>query len=173
MTFSDWSALAEIVSALGVIVTLLYLAKEVRDLRKRTLFDSLQNVRKEFLDLFDRTTSTPEIADIFARGLNDMKSLSKAEMGCFHSHLHAMHHGFGSVWNLYNAGQLAEAEMVGVRNIFLSYLLTPGGREWWDSIKPIPPPYYIRYIGDALLEAAGKVKPANQDFPWFQLRENP
>jgi len=168
MSLAEWSVIAEIISALGVIVTLLYLAYEIRNATKKSLYDSLQNVRKEFLDIFDQTTKTPEIADIFARGLNDMKSLSRAEMGTFHSYLHAMHHGFGSVWNLYNVGQIAEAEMIGVRNIFISYLLTPGGREWWESIMHIPPPYYIEFIGNSLKEAEGNVKPATEDFLWFR-----
>ena len=78
----DWEmvgALGEIVGALGVIATLIYLARQIR-------ISNAASRRATMQELIDRThhqmsqlTSEGELARIFARGLTDFDSLGPAE----------------------------------------------------------------------------------------------
>ena len=83
MNSSDWSTLAEIVSAVAVVISLIYLAIQVHRNTRQMQSQGVETVRKEFLSNFDATTKTPSDARLFRDGLNRFDQLDPNDQACF------------------------------------------------------------------------------------------
>jgi hypothetical protein len=168
MEISDWGIIAEIVSAIGIIVTLIYLAIQVHQNTRQEEFQGLQAAILRFLNNVDSITRTEEDAEIFRKGVNYFEDLPSAEQGSFHSKMHSLLHGFHSIWILYKSGILPEYELVAMRRIYVELLMSPGGGQWWKSFKHIPPPHLVAYLDEEVEKARGTINPANQAYPWLR-----
>ena len=168
MVFSDWSVIAELVSALGIIITLIYLAIQVHQNTRQEEFQGLQAAILRFLNNVDGITKTEEDAEVFRRGLNHFSDLPAATQGSFHSKMHSLLHGFHSIWILYKSGILPEYELVAMRQIYVELLMSPGGRQWWETFKHIPPPHLVAYLDEEIQKSEGTIVPANLAYPWLR-----
>ncbi len=167
----NWEAIgtiAEIAGAVGVIVSLIYLAIQVRHNSRQTGSQALQVAIHTYLNNYDHATSTSENVEVLRRGLNDFASLSSNEQGCLHSLLHPLNHGFNSVLTMHRAGLLPKDELVAIRGTYIAFLITPGGRIWWESFKHVPPPSFVAYIDEAMREADGSIEKATEQLPWLK-----
>ena len=167
----NWNAIgstAEAVGALGVFISLIYLAIQVRQNTKQEEFQSLQAAIHLFLNNFDQATKTKESAEVFRKGLSRFDDLSASEQGVFHSTMHSCLHGFHGVWILHKLGALPDYELVAMRRLIIELLLSPGGRQWWNAFKHIPPPHVVTYLDDEAAKAEGVIPPAIDTYPWLR-----
>ena len=135
MNWDAIGAIAEIVGAAGVIITLLYLALQIRRSNQLATVES-NRFGEHSPDLpIMAIVQDPEVAKIFRNGLADRESLSPDEcvrfdmlMGMF----------IGSL-----VGVLIDQQLLG-RNDQLGgnhreslriFLLSPGGASWWSSYR--------------------------------------
>ena len=170
MNWDAISAVAEAIAAIAVIVSLLYLAIQVNQNTRALKSSGLQSARERFLMDLDQATGTQVDAEIFRRGLNDFDSLSPADQGSFHSKMHSITHAFHHAWDLHKDGLLPDQELDAMRDITVSYLITPGAQQWWVVHKTVPPPDIVDYLDSASANAADRIAPATDRFPW--LRRN-
>jgi hypothetical protein len=168
MNWDAIGAVAEFVGAVAVVITLFYLALQVRQSTKQDEARGLQTAIKEYLGSFEAATGSTESADIFRRGLNDFDALSPAEQGSFHSAIHSLLTGFNNAWNLHESGLLPEDEFVAMRGLFVSILISPGGTRWWSLYKKVPPLHLTTYLDESMRDATGTMQPANESFPWLR-----
>jgi len=86
LSIQDWGAIGEIVGALAVVASLIYLAMQIRQ-STRQISMSLESAK---LAAFERTVDSsnhareilitnPEVADLFLKGLADYRSLPASE----------------------------------------------------------------------------------------------
>ena len=170
MNYSELSAIAETIGALGIIITLVYLAIQIRQGNAQARSQSLQTAIEGFLDCFENATSTIERASIFRRGLNDFDCLSEEEQGCFHSVMHSLLTGLSNVLNMHRVGLLPEYELVAMTGVYISMLISPGGGRWWGLFKGVPPSGLVDYIDEAIRKSEGTITPANEKFPWLGVK---
>ncbi len=168
MSFSDWSVIAELVSALGVIVSLIYLSAQVRSNTKQVKAQGHRMLRDEYLSKIDECTKTKENSEIFIKGLNHFDEMSAIEQGCFHSLIHPVLHGFHSIWESNKAGIIGNNDVAAALSQFLSLINSPGGRQWWEAFKHIPPREIVAYIDDSMRIPSDKVLPATEILPWLR-----
>ena len=168
MNWEAIDAISQIIGAVVVVITLIYLSKQIRQSIRQEEIQSFQAAIELFLKNLDQATGTTQDADIFRKGLNDYENLSPSEQGVFHSKMHSLLHGLHTVWKLYKLGSLPEYELVAMRSAFIELLLTQGGQQWWTAFKHVPPPHYVDYLDTELRKAEGKVAPANLAYPWLR-----
>lgn len=166
------STVAEVIGAAGVIVTLVYLAIQVHRNTRQLQFQGMEAARKEFLNVFDELTRTRENADLFRHGLNQFSQMSANDQACFHSQMHALLHGYHSVWSLNNAGILTNRDFEGMRQLLASVLITPGGRQWWETFRHIPPPYLIAHMQEAIDNETDPAVPITESLPWLKIEND-
>lgn len=168
MAFSDWSVIAEIVSAIGVIISLIYLAIQIRNATKQRDAQGLQLLRTEYLSSIDNCTGTRENAEVFHQGINRFEDMPVLEQACFHSLMHPLIHGFHSLWEAHKAGIVSMSDLQATRDQLVSLLMTPGGRQWWESFKKVPPPGIVSYIDNCIEASKTRLQPANEAMPWLR-----
>ena len=167
MNWDAISAIAEMIAAVAVIVSLLYLAIQVSQNTHALKRQGQQSARERFLMDLDRTTNTRIDAEIFRNGLNDFDSMSPDDQGCFHSKMHPLIHGFHHAWDMHRAGLVPDIELEAMRNLMISYLMTTGAQQWWAMHKTVAPPDIVSYLDEATVNAMGKIAPATERFSWL------
>ena len=171
MNLSDWGALAEVVSAIAVVVSLIYVGIQVHQHTRQLQFQGIEAGRKEFLSTLDANTGTQADALIFRRGLNAFGRLQANDQARFHSQMHALLHGFHSVWVLHQSGLLPADDFVPMRVLLVSLLKTPGGHEWWTSFKHVPPPHLVAELQLAMDDPNSDIAPATESLPWLSIAD--
>ncbi len=170
MNWDAISAIAELIAAIAVIVSLLYLAIQVSQNTQALKRQGQKSARERFLTDLDKTTKTQVDAEVFRNGLNDFDSLSPADQGCFHSKMHPLIHGFHHAWDMHRAGLVPDIELEAMRDVLISYLITPGAQQWWAMHKSVAPPDIVKYLDEAAENARDSIAPAIERFSW--LRSN-
>src|SRR5215831_10001987 len=73
------SAIGQLVGALAVVISLIYLARQVGSSARETRIASIRAQADRFLRLLQQLTEHPDLNDLFSRGSRDFKSLEWVE----------------------------------------------------------------------------------------------
>ena len=136
MTLSVIAGYADIIAAFGVILSLAFLAYELRMTRKQS---DLANWRDLLQSLIDYKGITNDLAfsEFIDRANQDYSALTSAEKRSYGLYLEQGVHIFG---NFMKHNDTVPQKLLGlekaVDNLMLDLLSTKGAREWWVESKP-------------------------------------
>jgi hypothetical protein len=130
MDFGRIADVADMLAAIGVIVSLLFLAYEVRRNTNEVKRTAWEGMIDRFNALWSRTTSErlPEILD---RGRNDFESLSGAEkviFGNYHNEMLLTYEAMIVVGKHQALGE--QITHIPIKHLRY-YFAFPGARQWW------------------------------------------
>ncbi len=134
MNWSAVSALAEVVGAFGLIVTLIYLSKQIRDntasIRRANTHDALGSIAhfNEFI------ASDPQLVDLFWRGTGNPDSLSEDEWRRFVSLASTLIRRFELLYLDHLDGSLSDEIWASQSSNIATWMGTPGSRRWFDAL---------------------------------------
>jgi hypothetical protein len=132
MSIQEWGAIGEVVGGVAVVLSLLYLASQIRQSTKTAKASSRQSILDKFYDAGWDLGKHPHLQRALALGLNDFDSLSNEDKSTF-AVVSGRYAG-----NLYNALLLRKAGLLDpetlrlIGNVFVSSISTPGGHQWWQ-----------------------------------------
>lgn len=151
MNWDAVGAIGEIVGALGVLVTLVYLATQIRDNTRSLQSASLQSVLEGPRDrYFLPMAQSGDMAEIFARGLTSLDNLDDGEKRRFFYMM------FEQYFQMQQVMQLREQELVEQvdYDAWLEYTLaitrTPGGTTMWRHCETVITPTIADVINEGL-----------------------
>lgn len=145
MNWEIAASIAEIVAAVGVIVSLAYLGRQLRMTREVDQVGAFQSIVDGFTDHSARFFSAPN--QLASRGLNDRSSLDEAERLLFDQLLA----------NVMSQGEMAEGaceaglippEGMDSLDWFLrdKIFVYPGARDWLVEFSPWYTPHYLNRL---------------------------
>lgn len=133
MNWEALGAIAELLGAIGVIVTLVYLATQIRQNNHQLRGAATTAVYEYQRTLTEMLSADPELYKIALRGNEDLASLSPWEQQRFT--IWAIHET--GMWEmchrLLKQGALDEELYHGKANYWLQLHSSPGRREWWNT----------------------------------------
>lgn len=152
----DWdivAAIAELLGALGVFLTLIYLAMQIRDNTRLLQAGSLESVLEGPRDrYFLPMASNPDMADIFARGLNSLEELDEKETRRFFYMLYEQLFQMQQVMHLRERDLIPQVDFDAWLDYTASLLRTPGGAEMWPHCEKVITPTIANLINTELEE---------------------
>lgn len=154
----DWEAIgaiAELVAAVGVVASLLYLATQVRHANRASAVEAKLETARLLHTFIDSLIERPELNDLDMRGIAGLDSLSRDEYLRF-SNLSLKAFWFFSAGHFqHRMGTLSESDFHEIRAVLRYWLRGPGCRAWWEKIgrESISPDF--RTFVDAELVAMG------------------
>ena len=149
MNWDAIGAIAEIIGAIAVVLSLVYVAVQIRSgttALRTTLRDSAFNYMNEWNYALN---SDPELPWIFKRGLRDPSDLNEKEATQFHHMLYSFLKVFENVYLHYLDGTIAREAWDNNKEILLLYCTQNGARQYWEERRRIFDPRFR-----ALLESA-------------------
>lgn len=156
MDVAAWGALGEMVGAFAVVISVIYLAGQVRDSSKvaRVQAHQLQSQAAQLLQRMEIDHPGP-----WRRGLAAPESLSPDELSQFHSLLYSHLLHCGDVWHAGRNGVFDQATHDAWLNVMASLTNSAGGAAWWAESRSL---FVPELVDD--LEKARKVVP-----PWTAI----
>ena len=131
MNWEAIGALAELLGAIGVIATLIYLASQIRQNTKSIQAAAFQETMRDMTSLADMGAQNPELVSAYFAGLDDLESLDREVRQRFGSFMLAF---FRRVENLVyqtEQGMLDPESWEGLREALRRIFSHPGAVDWW------------------------------------------
>ena len=151
MNLEQFSQVGEVIAAIAVVVSLVYLAIQLRqntEQMRSQAFDLVTGQRTRFLrPLVDNG----ELSRIVTRGLGAVERLDASEYFRFGMYLYGLFVDLELGFKKWRAGQLGEEEWRAWEAAVLWWLRTPGAAAWWKTAPTGFTPTFITYI-DGLME---------------------
>jgi hypothetical protein len=158
MNWQVMATVAELLAAIGVIVSLIYLASQVRDGAAQTRLMAVQSILGKLNSTFDRLAGDQSAADLWARGLRGMAELrTDAETVRFMATLLGLFRTYEELFQYYKQGSIDDWAWSGLDAGFRDIMATPGFQEWWELRQGWFCTEFAAFIGDALPAPEGGV----------------
>jgi len=135
MTIEAWTLVAELVGALGVIVSVIYLAVQVRKGAAQAAADNLQQVLDRWVAAQLAFWGTEESSALIRRALHHPDTLTKDETNRFIGWLIQILTAYEPMLTLHRRGLINTDSMLTAERSLVGYLRTPGGAAMWQAFR--------------------------------------
>ena len=147
MNWTALSAMADILASIGVIISLVYLAVQVK---QSAAVIKLAGFEKMFDKLTDQTSlivENEDVASIYLRGQESYNSLSETEQIRFHMYMSGMMQSLNIIFTQSTRDLIDPVVFKHTADIYFEKVLTPPGvREWWSTWKTWYQPEFVTYV---------------------------
>ena len=137
MSFVELSAvlgnIGELIGAIAVLVTLIYLAVQIRQNTVALRDGNATTVQINIQNLALSAITDREFGDILIRGLSDPQTLTPPERIALYAWLFNMLKSGELAYGRYIKGDLDEEYWLAYLNFLQSYWLTPGCKLYWED----------------------------------------
>jgi hypothetical protein len=133
-TTINWEAIGaigEVVGAIAVFATLLYLARQIRDGARQTRLNTTSNLATLSQDSFAPIYNSDRNQHIWHTGRDDPDKLSQEEFTIFVTYMDRIFYAYQLLVTYYVSGAIEEDLFLTQRTYFQYLFKTPGGQKWW------------------------------------------
>ena len=132
MNWDAIGALGEIVGAMAVVATLLYLSREIRQNVRSVSVAALRDTTAQWNHWSDMLASSPDLANIVAKGNKSFGSLTEAESLRYGAYLQSFFDNVESYRALIAEHNILR-DLGVLRSIVHRRIQIPGFWEWWKE----------------------------------------
>ena len=151
MSWDALGAISEFVGAIAVVVTLVYLAIQVRQNTSALKSTATQGAHDQTAALYDLVSGDASLADLFVRGLISPDELTSIETARFFSLSMAFMFRFQN-WYLQTRSGLIEKELLESWSRVLRQLSgAPGFQRFWQQRAHIFADEFVRHLEQGVL----------------------
>jgi hypothetical protein len=171
MNWDAVGAIAEVIGTLTVVASVIYLGAQVRQTNKLGQASAQREVNAAFNTIVYNWNAN---AELVRRAFLDFESLSKTDQLIASNCLAPFANHLDQVIRMHEQGYESRESVDVYGDICMAFVLSPGGKTWWENIRPYIPKASFDYIENRLAEPADKLpKPITETVLWFQAeREN-
>lgn len=156
MNWNALGAVGEIVGAAGVIVSLLYLASQVRNNSSQLRHASAQAVLDKLNGLIGQLAFTAGAGDVWSRGLSGLDALrDDEEIVRFSSMLLQAFWAYEEVFHYRRSGVIENWAWTHARAPLEHFMRTPGFHEWWELRKDWFGEEFREFVNVGMPESTG------------------
>jgi hypothetical protein len=154
MSFDALGNLGDFIGGIAVVVTLIYLAVQIRQNTSALRTASRQTIASGYRES-NRLRLDSATALAWARGLTSFPDLPFEERNLFHTVMNDEALFFQGAFALHESTQLEDSTYKAYLDWFSAIVLTPGGKVWWETTgRPIFVPGMVTAV-DQRLENGG------------------
>jgi len=135
MNWDAIGAIGEVIGAVAVVLSLLYVARQVQDGSKQIRLNTTSNVMTLTQDSFSAIYVSEANQDIWHSGLESPNDLTDAQFQRFVMYMDRVFYTYQLLVTQYDAG-VVEEEVFQMQRAYFKYLYkSPGGKLWWPESK--------------------------------------
>jgi len=158
MTLSDLADLAEIVGSAAVVISLVYLAIQIRQNTKSVRNSTLQANTALWSSLLT-TLAEPGIVEAYSAGMSGAPDTRSVHYTQFFLICRGLFVAFENQHYQFREGALDRATYEGYERAISQQLLAfPGFRLWWQQSRSVFSPEFVAHV-DAMIDAVPVVDP--------------
>ena len=124
--------IGDFLGGLGVVVTLLYLARQIRQNTKSVESAAFQAAMRDVADAVDSLSHDPELSRIVFDGMRDFESFSREDQRRFATYWAALLRRHENLLEQTRLGNIDEESWQGVASELAGVFALPGAQAWWS-----------------------------------------
>jgi len=164
------AAIGQIAGAIAVVITIIYLAIQIRQNSEAVKSAAAQSVLESLNEAIQSAASTPQLARVVALGQTNYEQLSEDERQQFLIWLFGWFRIIEQAHHNYVLGQFEQRVWNGYARHIRSVMQAPAVRRWWKFRKSVFSPDFQRFIDSledepSVLGLAGVLKGMTADEP--------
>jgi hypothetical protein len=135
MNWEMLSAIGQMVAAIGVIPSLIYLAVQIREQNKERRRAGINILTAQWSELVKTAQESRDFAEVFLKGMlsfHDLDGPDKLRVSAFFTRFTRNCEG---MFIYYRDGALDKSLWDGVERTMSDYFAYPGAKEWWATRK--------------------------------------
>ena len=152
MTLDDLANLGQIIGALAVVISLIYVALQIRQNTNAVRSAMAQTVHEHFAKWYHLVAADDELAQIVARGLRDYASLPEKERVRFVAAFMAFLSYSQNAFLKGREGLLAQPLWRGWELVIMNLVCAPGGKTFWKERAYMFGDEFRRYIDNDVMK---------------------
>jgi hypothetical protein len=157
MNWTALEAVAQLVGSLAVLITLLYLARQVRQSNRQDMLNAYRHTYDSLNEFARSVVESEEVPAIVLRGRRSYQDLSEAERLRF-DHLHfvflnILESHYYQVMATAMDDEYRQWALGNLAVLVRGYLDYPGAREFWGNVQPYYQPAVRKLIEQSLGDA--------------------
>lgn len=152
MNLNDLANLGQVIGALAVVVSLIYVALQIRQNTSAVRSATSQTVHEHFANWYHLLASDAELAEMAVKGLRDYGSLSEAEKVRFIALFMAFLSYSQNAFLKWREKLLAPPLWLGWELVIMNLVCAPGGKELWKDRGYLFGEEFRRYVEDDLMK---------------------
>ena len=157
MNWEAIGAIGEIVGALAVVITLIFLSVQLRQNTKSTRIATRTSIAEAYSGIIG-TVQSPDFADCILKGLSDFDSLTDNEQVRFISFIRRQLHIFEISFFYWHEGELDDTSWRAEQNRIIDTLSMPGVLRVYELRKPWLDERFTEYVDGLLRDGTRKAK---------------
>ncbi len=162
MNWEAIGAIGEIIGAGAVVVTLGYLATQIRQSNKNAKTDARQRVLDRYSDAISNVLA-PNVLDAFRNGLDDFGSMTSKDKAAFTLAQTIFANNLLNAIRLRDEGTLDNETLAHISNGFVGVCSSTGGRAWWGPAKSMFPAWLVDHVNRELPAAEESSAPLSME----------
>ena len=135
MSLQDLGAIGELVGGIAVIITLIYLALQIRQNTAVVKTTNYLNLSRDSDDFSRMIAQNKELNDLYLKGSENFNALSSNDQSRFNMIMSLLIHPYQSMFEVKNRGHIDEELMLNSFAILSTLLQRPGVLQWWETHK--------------------------------------
>ena len=158
-TLQDLGSLGEFVGAIGVVVSLVYLAQQMRQNTTSVRAASFNSMTENSIRLLEHVFRDSEFAVFLHRAQVDPSSLSPHELVRWDAYMTAVYRHFGNLVYQYRVGALDRQMWQAYRDALKKHLRMPSWQAWFEENREDFSKSLVELVAQVTreLEAEGQV----------------
>jgi hypothetical protein len=153
LTLSQLGDLGDFLGGIGVIVTLLYLALQIRRNTQSVHAASLDSVAESHLEFLRSVGQDPALSKLWFNGLSGKLDLAETDGQQFGMLLLSVARLWERAFHMNRVGALDSLSWAGIGTELTLVLATPGGQAFWKTRQPMFSPDFVVYVEEAVERA--------------------
>ncbi len=152
MNLNDLANIGQVIGALAVVVSLIYVAAQIRQNTNAVRAATAQSLHEHFASWYHLIASDASLAELATRGLKDYASLSDTEKARFVSLFMAFLAYFQNAFLKWKQGLLAPSLWKSWEQVMMNLIGAPGGKELWKERAYLFDDEFRRHVEDDLMK---------------------
>lgn len=153
MNWEAIGAVGETLGAVAVVISLIYVAIQIRQNTHETRMHRTQSLVSANSDVNFQMANNKQLADIFQAGVLDFQQLPGSEQMRFGALTFSAFNRYSFAYHQFLNGQLEEIFWDVIERELLVFLNLPGAHAWWEKDKSRFLPEFVDHM-DALIREA-------------------
>jgi hypothetical protein len=133
MNWEAVSAIGQIVGAVGVIISVIYLALQVRSNARQTRLASMRSMSDAFNQWLQSLAENAEFGDLYYRGMRDFASIQGADLPRFSALMDHLFRIYEDMYYQKIEGHLDPRVWRGFEAPMRDIIAYPGAQAWWRT----------------------------------------
>jgi len=152
MSLSDLANIGQVIGAIAVVISLIYVALQIRQNTSAIRSATAQSVHEHFANWYQSFARDASLAEVGVKGLKDYSSLSEMEKARFVSTFMAFLSYGQNAFLKWRQGLLAPSLWLGWEQVLMNLLGAPGGKSLWKERHYLFGEEFRRYVEDDLMK---------------------